>query len=83
MTYEILFTKTALKQLKKLERADRERIVSALERIRVRPEAYVKKLVGEHSYRLRIGDYRVIVDIIEKKLIVLVLTVGHRRNVYK
>jgi mRNA interferase RelE/StbE len=83
MTYKILFTNRALKQLKRLERQDQERIIAALKRIRIRPGAHVKKLVGEKAYRLRVGDYRVIMDIIDDKLIILVLTVGQRGNVYK
>lgn len=83
MTYEIVFSKTAIKQVKKLERSDQERIIAALERIRVRPYAFVKKLVGEDAYRLRVGDYRIIMDIVDDRLIILVLTVGHRRNIYK
>jgi mRNA interferase RelE/StbE len=83
MTYEIIFSDKALKQLKNLERSAQERIISVLERIRVRPEAYVTKLVGDSGYRLRVGDYRIIVDVDQKELHVLVLKVGHRKNVYK
>jgi mRNA interferase RelE/StbE len=68
---------------KGLESHDQERIVAALKRIRIRPGAHVKKLVGEKAYRLRVGGYRMIMDIFEDKLIILVLTVGHRKNVYK
>lgn len=82
MTYEILFTDSARKDLKKLEKPVQERIVSALERIRISPERYVKKLVGDPGYRLRVGDYRIIMDIVENKLIILVLKIGHRKNVY-
>ena len=83
MTYEILFSDKALKQLKKIEPKIQERIIAALEKIRIRPEAYVIKLVGYYVYKLRVGDYRVIMDIDNKKLHVLVLKVKHRRNVYK
>jgi mRNA interferase RelE/StbE len=78
-----LFSDSALKQLKKLEKSVQERIVSALERARVRPESFVKKLVGDPGYRLRVGDYRVIVDIDKNKLLILVIKIGHRRNIYK
>ena len=82
MTYEILFSDKALKQLKKIEPNIQKRIIAALEKIRIRPEAYVIKLVGYHVYKLRVGDYRVIMDIDNKKLHILVLKVGHRRNIY-
>ena len=82
MTYEIIFSDKALKQLKKMEWNVQERIIAALERIRIRPEAYVTKLVGDPGYRLRVGDYRVIIDIENKELHILVLKVGHRKKIY-
>ena len=82
MTYEILFSDKALKQLKKMERDVQERIIAVLERIRIRPEEYVTKLVGDPGYKLRVGDYRVIIDTDSKKLQILVLKVGHRKNIY-
>ena len=82
MTYEIIFSDKALKQLEKLERKLQERIIAVLERIRIRPENYVTKLVGDPGYKLRVGDYRVIMDIDNKRLKILVLKVGHRKNIY-
>ena len=82
MTYEVLFSDLALKQLRKLDQEARQRIIATIERIRVRPDAYVKKLVGDEGYRLRVGNYRVILDLDNEKLIILVLRIGHRRNVY-
>jgi len=82
MTYEIIFSDKALKQLKKMEKKVQERIIAVLERIRIRPEAYVTRLRGYPGYRLRVGDYRVIMDIDNKELHVLILKVGYRKNVY-
>ena len=83
MSYEIIFSASAFKELNKLERKDQERIISALERLRIRPERYVAKLVGDPGYRLRVGQYRVIMDIDERKLMILVIKVGHRKKIYK
>ena len=80
--YEVKFSDSALKQFQKLEKSLQERIVKVLERIRIRPEVYLIKLVGEDSYRLRVGDYRIILDIKEKELLILVIRIGHRKNVY-
>ncbi len=82
MTYEIIFSDKALRQLKKIEKNIQERIIAVLERVRIRPEAYVTKLVGDPGYKLRVGDYRVIMDIDNKELHILVLKVGHRKNIY-
>ena len=83
MSYEILFTDTSRRQFNKLEKSVQERIIIALERIRIRPEAHVKKLIGDPGYRLRVGNYRVILDIYKDKLIILVIKIGHRKNIYK
>lgn len=81
--YSIEFSQTAEKQLYKLERNVQARIISILERIRVRPYPHVKKLVSSPYFRLRVGEYRVILDIKEDRLIIFVIEVGHRRNIYK
>ncbi|NJD54661.1 MAG: type II toxin-antitoxin system RelE/ParE family toxin [Candidatus Methanoperedens sp.] len=81
MTYEIIFSDKAFRQLKKLEKSIQERIIAVLERIRVRPETYVTKLVEDSGYKLRVGDYRVIMDIKNSKLKILILKVGHRKNI--
>ena len=83
MTYEIIFSDNALTQLKKLEHSIQERIIKSLERIRIRPEAYITKLVGDPGYRLRVGDYRVIMDIDKETLHFLIIKIGHRRNIYQ
>ncbi|MBU4242577.1 MAG: type II toxin-antitoxin system RelE/ParE family toxin [Nanoarchaeota archaeon] len=82
MSYEIIFSDFADKQLIKLSINIQKRIVSTLKRCRIRPYPHVKKLVGSKYFRLRIGDYRVILDIIDNKLIIYVIEVGHRKKVY-
>ncbi|MCK4521290.1 MAG: type II toxin-antitoxin system RelE/ParE family toxin [Nanoarchaeota archaeon] len=81
--YTLVYTEKFLKQLKKLDKDVQKRIVLTLERIRIRPYPYIKKLVGCPYFRLRTGAYRVIVNIKENKLIIYVLEVGHRKNIYK
>jgi mRNA interferase RelE/StbE len=81
--HEIIISEKTFKQLSKLEKQIQIHILSSLERIRFRPESYVKKLVGIPGYRLRAGDHRIIMDIDKNKLIILVLKIGHRKNTYK
>lgn len=81
--YEIILSKRVAKFIDKLEFQDRERIIISLEKLRIRPEAYLKKLVGEKSYKFRVGNYRLIIDIENDKLLILVIDIGHRKNIYK
>ena len=80
--YDLVYSQEVVKQLNKLERETQTRIISTLERIRIRPYPYVKKLVGCPYFRLRVGDYRVILNIMENKLMIFVIEVGHRKNIY-
>lgn len=82
--YELIYSPNALKALEHLEKNVQERIISALERLRIRPESCdIKRLVGMLGYRFRVGDYRVIFDIDKNELKILVLKIGHRKNIYK
>lgn len=78
--YEIIFSQKAKKQLYKLEKNIQERIITAIERIRIRPEAYITKLVGDLGYKLRVGNYRLIMDIDNNNLLILIIKVGHRKK---
>ena len=80
--YTIILSAKAEKQLKKLDKENQERIIHALERIRIRPESYITKLVGDPGYKFRVGDYRLIIDIDRGKLLILVIKIGHRKNIY-
>jgi len=81
--YNIVFSEKAKKQFLKLSKEIQKRIINALDRIKIRPEVYVTKLVGDSSFRLRVGDYRVILDINKSKLLILVVKAAHRKNIYK
>lgn len=80
--YELIYSDQARKQLLKLDRIIQQRIMTSLERIRIRPAAYVKKLVGNPYFSFRVGDYRIILNIAEDKLIIFVIELGHRKNIY-
>ena len=81
--YEIIYHKLALRQLKKLTQDTQTRILKTLERIRIRPHSFVKSLSGSPYFRLRAGDYRIILDIKNNKLIIIIVDIGHRKNIYK
>jgi mRNA interferase RelE/StbE len=83
--YKIEWKRSAVKELEKLPRPMISKIVSAVDNLSANPFPQgVRKLVGtEGTYRIRIGDYRVLYNINENRLIVEVIRVGHRKDVYK
>ncbi|MBI4480532.1 MAG: type II toxin-antitoxin system RelE/ParE family toxin [Acidobacteria bacterium] len=85
MAYRIEFAPSARHQLQKLPSEIRVRVAAVLSALSTEPRPRgVRKLSGEESlYRIRVGDYRVIYQIRDKELIVLVLKIGHRREVYR
>ena len=81
--YGLVYSQVALKQLEKLPQQIQQRILIALERLRIRPESNdIKKLVGIPGYRFRVGDYRIIFDFNKKELHIFILQLGHRKNIY-
>ena len=81
--YEIIFSEKAKSQLKKLDKLIQERIGSVIDRIKIRPFSYdLKRLQGTNYYRARAGEYRIILDIKQNQLIIIVIEIGHRKNIY-
>lgn len=81
--YSVEISDSAKKQLRKLPEDVQDRIIYALDRIKIRPEAYLIKLVGEPSYKLRVGNYRAIIDLDLHTRLILITKVGHRKKIYK
>ncbi len=84
MQYFIILEPSARKKLDKLPKKDQEKIKKVLESLQVSP--YVgKKLSGELAglYSVRAWPYRIMYAVIKKELIILVVDVGHRKEVYK
>ena len=83
MRYELAYTRRAVKDIQKLDVEIRERIGKTLLRYSESPLTYAEKLTDSSlgTYRFRIGDYRVVFDIERSEIVVL--RVGHRREIYK
>lgn len=83
MAFEIIWSDSAARQLRKFDRTVARRIFAKVGELRENPIRHVQKLVNSPYYRLRVGDYRVILDIQRNVLRILVLKVGHRESVYE
>lgn len=86
MVWKIDVTREAERGLARIDRNDAKRIIAYLrERVAMNPRQYGKALHGNHSalWRYRVGDYRVLCDINDEAVCVLVIRVGHRKEVYR
>ncbi|HVT18318.1 MAG TPA: type II toxin-antitoxin system RelE/ParE family toxin, partial [Thermoanaerobaculia bacterium] len=85
VSYRVELRPAAVRDLRKLEPAIRRRIASAIDQLAHTPRPPgVEKLQGqENRYRVRVGEYRVIYQIEDRVLLVLVVRVGNRRDIYR
>ncbi|MCX7737276.1 MAG: type II toxin-antitoxin system RelE/ParE family toxin [Candidatus Kapabacteria bacterium] len=83
--YRILWKKSAVKELSKLPKKIGEKIYSLISKLSLEPRPEnCKKLVSlENYYRIKIGDYRVVYFIEDKNLIIEIIRIAHRKEVYK
>ncbi len=83
LNYTILISKKAEKQLDKLPDLIVDNILDSIEKLGQNPRPIgSKKLKGREGYRIRIGNYRVIYKIFDTELIIDVIAVGHRKDIY-
>lgn len=87
MKYKVVVTDTAKKQLKKLDKFIAGMIIGWMKKNLEGcsdPRRHGKALTANHSgeWRYRVGDYRIIAEIQDDKIIILILTIGHRREIY-
>ena len=84
MTYVLNFSKQAFKELAKINNpsysSNKKAIIGLTEN--PRPQGY-KKLKGRDGYRIRTGNYRIIYDIFDNELIINIITLGHRKDIYE
>ncbi len=84
MKYTVLIERYAQKQIAKIDKKLIPVIKTAIAKLADNPRPYgYKKLKGEEAYRIRVGDYRVIYEIDDNVILVTVVSVGHRKDVYK
>lgn len=88
MKYTVEYTKRAIKQLKKLDKQTSALLLGWIEKKLVdcdNPRQFGKGLTANRKgeWRYRIGDYRLVADIQDDKIVILILNIGHRRDIYK
>ena len=85
MTYDVEIAPAAERQLRKLDPSGRRRVQGAIDLLAddPRPPAARQLVGGAGEWRVRTGDFRIIYEIHDQRLVVLVIKVGHRRDVYE
>jgi len=82
--YKIEIKRSAAKELEKIQKKDRDKIIEKIQALSENPRPPLsQKLSGEEKYRIRQGDYRVLYQIYDEVITVVVVKVAHRREVYK
>ena len=83
-SYRIVIKKSAAKEIEKIQKKDRIRIIEKIRSLAFDPHPVgSKKLSGEEKYRIRQGNYRILYRVIDDELIINVVKVGHHQDVYK
>ena len=83
-SYELVFRKSVAKDLRGFPKKDVKRIMQRIRALVLDPRpSGCEKLSGQERYRIRQGAYRIIYEIVDATLLVLVVKVGHRRDVYR
>jgi len=84
MTYGLEILRSAQKQLARIDRQDHTRIISAIRALGDNPRPPgCKTLSGRSAWRIRVGPYRVIYEIHDDRLVVLVIAIGDRKEIYR
>jgi mRNA interferase RelE/StbE len=84
MRYRVVLSKSVQKELDRLPDNIASRILMRLAGLETNPRpADVKKLKGRDAWRIRVGDYRVIYEIHDRVLQIIIVSIGHRREVYR
>lgn len=83
--YKVIIKRAATKYLALLGKADQQRIAAAIDKLAINPRPVGCCKLTEHDdrWRIRVGDHRVVYEVIDKDLVVTVIVAGHRRDVYR
>ena len=83
-SYELVFKRSVAKDLRAFPRADVKRIMQRIRLLAENPRPQgCEKLSGQERYRIRQGVYRIVYEIEDQRLLVLVVKIAHRRDVYR
>ena len=83
-SYSVLIKKSAERDLRKIPKADLQRITQRIKDLATSPRpSGSEKLAGQDSYRIRQGDYRIVYTVDDNQRLIEIIKIGHRREVYR
>jgi mRNA interferase RelE/StbE len=83
LAFRVEFSELAADEFRKLDKPVRDRIARKLQAVALSPARFLTRLTSVEAYKLRVGDYRAIVDVDWPEKLIYVLSVGHRSTVYR
>jgi len=83
LTFKVVWSPKSKKRLNKLDEKIMVSIIKKVEDIKINPIRYLERLKRINAFKLRVGDYRIIIDLNQNKNELTVLTMGHRKDIYK
>ena len=82
--YSLEFAKSVRKDLRKIGKRDASRILKAIDKLEANPRSPTcKKLTDRELYRIRVGNYRVVYEIFDLRLVIMIVKIGDRKDVYR
>ena len=82
--YSVVLTESARKSLKAIHTTDQKRLYGAIELLRANPRPpLAKKLRNRDGFRVRVGDYRIVYEILDDHILIVEFLIGHHRDVYR
>lgn len=83
-SYRILIKASAAKELEEISKKDGARVIERIKSLSEDPRPFgAEKLTGANRYRVRQGNYRILYEIHDKEIVIMVVKIGHRREVYR
>lgn len=83
MNYKVRWDSRSKEFLKKIDKTNAQRIIKKVNSILDDPKHYLESLVDINGYKLRVGDYRALIDLYEDDKLIDILLIGHRKDIYK
>ena len=83
MTWQVIWSEKSLKQLERIDKKNAQKIYDAVLNCTDDPFRVVLRLTDSSFYRLRVGNYRVILDLQQSKMIIFVIETDHKKKIYK